>query len=112
MPADTPLAELEFPGGRSFQVVHADLLKETTDGVVNAADYTVWRNSLGQNVAAGTGADGSGNGMIDLADYNAWKMHFGEHSGSGTGAAIPEPSTLLLAVTGVLMICLWRHAAR
>jgi O-acetyl-ADP-ribose deacetylase (regulator of RNase III) len=38
MPADTPLAELEFPGGRSFQVVHADLLKETTDGIVNAAN--------------------------------------------------------------------------
>src|SRR5438445_11286092 len=33
-----PLAQLDFPGGRSFQVVLADLLKETTDGIVNAAN--------------------------------------------------------------------------
>src|SRR5437588_12480643 len=38
MPADKPLAQLDFPGGHSFQVVHADLLKETTDGIVNAAN--------------------------------------------------------------------------
>src|SRR5260221_11349599 len=33
-----PLAQLDFSGGQSFQVVLADLLKETTDGIVNAAN--------------------------------------------------------------------------
>ena len=33
-----PIAELNFPGGRLFQVVLADLLQEETDGIVNAAN--------------------------------------------------------------------------
>ena len=33
------------------------------NGVVDAADYIVWRNSLGQSIAAGTGADGNGDGL-------------------------------------------------
>ncbi len=38
MAADKALAQLDFPGERSFQVVLADLLKESTDGIVNAAN--------------------------------------------------------------------------
>ena len=49
------------------------------DGYVDRADYTVWRNSLGQTgFAAYSGADGNGNGLIDKADYSVWKAHFGE----------------------------------
>ena len=50
------------------------------DHVVNAADYTVWRNNLGSGTAlpnddtAGVGPD----------DYTRWKTHFGETSGSGS----------------------------
>jgi O-acetyl-ADP-ribose deacetylase len=32
------LAQLDFPGGRAFHVLLADLLKESTDGIVNAAN--------------------------------------------------------------------------
>ena len=47
--------------------------------VVDAADYTVWRDTLGQSsVTPYSGADGSGNGAIDAADYGVWKSHFGE----------------------------------
>ena len=53
------------------------------DDSVDAADYTVWRDSLGDNVAAGTGADGSGNGVIDQDDYNIWSNNYGATSGSG-----------------------------
>ncbi len=48
------------------------------NGVVDAADYTVWRNTLGQNVVNFTGADGNGNGVIDAADYGVWKANFGQ----------------------------------
>jgi len=44
------------------------------DHVVNAADYTVWRNTLGQ-VGAGLAADGNFNGMIDNDDYDVWKLN-------------------------------------
>src|SRR5438067_1722165 len=33
-----PVARLEFPGGKSFSVVHADLLREPVDAIVNAAN--------------------------------------------------------------------------
>jgi hypothetical protein len=68
------------------------------DGTVNAADYTVWRDTLGQNVDPGTGADGEPDGTIDVADYNFWKSKFGNVI-AGTGAtsvAVPEPTTTLI----------------
>jgi T5SS/PEP-CTERM-associated repeat protein len=47
------------------------------DGAVDAADYTVWRDSVGATVAGYFGADGNGNGQIDEADCDVWKAHFG-----------------------------------
>ena len=38
------------------------------DGTVDAADYTVWRDTLrAERDAAGSGADGDGNGIVDDA---------------------------------------------
>jgi hypothetical protein len=71
------------------------------DLVVNAADYTVWRNTVGTNVAQSSGADGNNNSTIDAGDYTFWKNHYGEVLG-GAGAidgdlsAVPEPSSALL----------------
>jgi hypothetical protein len=74
------------------------------DGHVDAADYTVWRDTLGQSVTAGTHADGDGDGMIGSADYDVWKAHFGRTAlGSGAGAAIPEPSGVVLLIAGIAM---------
>jgi hypothetical protein len=88
------------------------------NGVVDAADYTVWRNTLGAMVSVFSGADGNGNNQIDVGDYTVWKAHFGETAGgpgSGSGdsgelsragaspsqTAVPEPATLSLML-GVL----------
>jgi hypothetical protein len=80
------------------------------NGVVDAADYTVWRDTLGQSVAmAGDGADGSGpgdvpDGVIDQFDYEFWKDRFGDVVDEGAGAvgtsgiAVPEPAGALLLV--------------
>jgi hypothetical protein len=45
------------------------------NGNVDAADYTVWRDTLGSmtNLAA----DGNANGEIDPGDYDTWKENFG-----------------------------------
>ena len=69
------------------------------DGVVDAADYTVWRNSLGDFVAHFHAADGDGNGRIDEADYIVWKNAYDTTAGSGSIASgnVPEPATLPLA---------------
>lgn len=74
------------------------------NGVVDAADYVVWRNTLGQ-VGPALAADGNNNQAVDLADYGIWRSHFGQTAGSGAAlpsaeplsAAVPEPSALLLA---------------
>jgi hypothetical protein len=61
------------------------------NGEVDAADYVLWRKTLGTNVAAYSGADGDGDGVIDQDDYGVWRAHFGETlppPGAGSGSAI------------------------
>jgi predicted outer membrane repeat protein len=62
------------------------------DGSVDAADYTLWRDTLIANVTPYSGADGSGNGMVDTADYGVWKSHFGQLLPSH--AAVSEATTV------------------
>ncbi|QDU90295.1 hypothetical protein Pla175_36980 [Pirellulimonas nuda] len=75
------------------------------DGMVDAADYTVWRDNLGQPASAlGAGRDPL---VTDLnvvqADFASWKNAFGGPAVGSTG--VPEPSALALlalaAVAGV-----------
>lgn len=75
------------------------------DGQVDKADYVLWRNSIGQT-GSGLAADGDGNWTIDNGDFNTWRAHFGmavTSSGLGAGAAVPEPSALLLIISGGLL---------
>jgi hypothetical protein len=77
------------------------------DGVVNAADYTVWRDNLGSNITLPNEATTPG--VVNQADYDQWKARFGNAIGSGSLAAagVPEPSTLLLvASVGALVLAL------
>lgn len=58
------------------------------DGYVDAADYALWRNAMGQTgLVPYSGADGSGNGSVGPEDYTVWKRHFGESLPVGGGAA-------------------------
>jgi hypothetical protein len=75
------------------------------DHVVDAADYTVWRDTLGQTIPAGTGADGNDNGTVDAADYTFWLSHFGAAApAAGHGVAVPEPATCVLVFGGLPLI--------
>ncbi|MEM9187317.1 MAG: LamG-like jellyroll fold domain-containing protein, partial [Planctomycetota bacterium] len=48
------------------------------DNAVNAADYTVWLDAFGTNVASpGDGADGNGDGVVNAADYTVWRDGLG-----------------------------------
>jgi endo-1,4-beta-xylanase len=80
------------------------------DGVVDASDYTLWRSTLGST--ADLRADGNGDGIIDAGDYDSWSANFGTVFGSGGGAgsasAVPEPSTLALAILGCLGLIVGR----
>jgi hypothetical protein len=59
-----------------------------SNGLVDAADYVLWRNDS----ASHGGATG----------YDTWRANFGNSAGAGSGAAaVPEPSTV------ILVVCSW-----
>ena len=73
------------------------------DGVVDAADYTVWRDNFGLPV---TLPGDTTPGTVDDADFAAWRENYGATSGSrstvgavvGLAAAVPEPASWLAAL--------------
>ncbi|MEX0612181.1 MAG: choice-of-anchor Q domain-containing protein [Pirellulales bacterium] len=49
------------------------------NSVVDAADFVLWRKTLGTGgLPAYAGADGNGNGTVGPEDYGVWTAHFGE----------------------------------
>ena len=72
------------------------------DGAVDAADYVIWRKSNGQT-GWGLAADSDLNGRIDGADFDFWMSRFGLSSGSGSAATIPEATTIMLILIGLMV---------
>jgi len=82
------------------------------DGAVNAADYTVWRNHLGQTFDLLNEDPNDANpGVVDQDDYTFWKSRFGMTLGSGSlsNAAVPEPASLLMMLVGTVAVLLNRR---
>jgi fibronectin-binding autotransporter adhesin len=70
------------------------------NGIVDAADYVVWRKGLGTTYTPN--------------DYNVWRANFGATIGSGSGAGssanvpVPEPAVMVLLLMGALTILIRR----
>jgi uncharacterized protein YjbI with pentapeptide repeats len=68
------------------------------NGIVDAADYLIWRKNFGTQTS-----------------YDTWRTHFGQQPGSGSStvanAAIPEPSTLVMLVLAAACVCSRRRRA-
>ncbi len=91
------------------------------DGQVDAADYTVWRDTLSQTGSdlGDHPADANHNYVVDDADYALWKAHFGEPrsfgAGVGSGAAsvgpqhVPEPASLVSLAVATLTLAAFRR---
>jgi hypothetical protein len=81
------------------------------NGTVDAADYVVWRKTLGSTTDLA--ADGNNNQEIDDGDYTVWAQNFGNGGGGGTIlASIPEPSTWLLCLGTLLVSVAVRRSRR
>lgn len=83
--------DAEASSGPSFSLVIADQVRIDVrgeaaarngdfnrDGLVDAADYTVYRDTLGQVVSPLSGADADGSGLVDAADRSIWLATYGQ----------------------------------
>jgi hypothetical protein len=73
-------------------------------GVVDAADYVVWRGTL--DSTTDLAADGNLNHVVDSGDFGIWRANFGNAkiasgSGTATSAVIPEPGAIELLMIGL-----------
>ncbi len=74
------------------------------DGIVNAADYTVWRDNLGTDFGLLGNGDETGlsAGTVDEADYDLWVSSYGATgSSSASSQAVPEPGSVFIALAVV-----------
>ena len=103
------------------QAYDLSLLKGTTDyqlatvpvlegdyngnGVIDAADYTAWRDAVA--AGASTLLNDATPGTVDENDFAYWRAHFGETLGSGAGAngvfAVPEPTCVAMFLVGLMI---------
>ncbi len=83
------------------------------DGVVDAADYVVWRRGVGQDVFSYRTADGNGDRLIDAADYEVWRANFGTTAPTPSAEivlnAVPEPASSLLVAISLFLAALRRR---
>jgi hypothetical protein len=80
------------------------------NNIVDAADYVMWRNNVGQ--PAGTLPNDNTGVAIGQQQYNLWRSNFGNSapgsggSLAGAGGAVPEPSAcILVCFSAVLLLC-------
>jgi len=79
------------------------------DGIVNAADYTVWKNAYGSTTDVA--ADGNGDGRVNAADYTVWRNTLGAGIGSGSGfgaGTVPEPTCAVLLLAAGSLLTFYR----
>jgi autotransporter-associated beta strand protein len=83
-----------------------------TNGIVDAADFDVWRRNYGN--ATIPNRDSGIIGPVSAADFIVWRANFGHmvHSGSGLSAEItvPEPNPFLALLAATLLAGLARPA--
>jgi cyclophilin family peptidyl-prolyl cis-trans isomerase len=77
------------------------------DGVVDAADYVLWRSTQNSDVTPFSGADGNGDGRVDADDLQIWQANIGNLRGTTGGggsivSVVPEPSSALLLLSAGL----------
>ncbi|MEM9185130.1 MAG: hypothetical protein AAGB00_01385 [Planctomycetota bacterium] len=110
---------INLPGGASVGIVGTQIVLDgvtpgdlvgdyNSDGIVNAADYTIWRDTLGSDTDLRANGDDTGDsmGVIDAADYIAWRNNFGEMSGQGVGQVVlaPEPASATALVCLIVTV--------
>jgi hypothetical protein len=82
------------------------------DTVVDAADYVLWRKTVGSDYYLNNSGDESDDSaaVVDTADYNLWRSRFGQTPdgasalASSSNTTVPEPASLMLLILAVSLI--------
>lgn len=106
MPADIGLWSNNY--GKTFQTAETFAGDFNSDGVVNAADYTTFRDAMSHGALT---ADGDGDGQVTTADWKHWAERYGGTSVPSFGAT-PEPSAALLAAIALGVALRRRRSTR
>ncbi len=78
------------------------------NGVVDAADYTLWRDTLGQTTDS-LAADGDASGVIDAADLAFWQARINSLISLPVATTVPEANAAILLLL-TLAFLRWRQA--
>jgi hypothetical protein len=82
---------------------------------VNAADYIVWQSNIGQ--PSQTLPNDTTGVIVGSAQYNLWRSNFANTvpapaAGSSLGGvAVPEPSSIVLFVVGLIVAGFMKKSA-
>ncbi len=92
-------ADMRLRNGNASEVVG----DYNNDGVTDAADYTVWRDRLGEATSL---VNDRTIGSVDAVDYAWWRRAYGNVASINATIAVPEPkttATLLFAGLAVIL---------
>jgi hypothetical protein len=76
------------------------------NGVVDAADYAIWRKNLSTNFQLPNEVAGTTPGQVTAEDYDAWRARFSNTSGSGSAlqvGSVPEPNCAVLVFLSAIL---------
>jgi hypothetical protein len=84
------------------------------DGIVDASDYTIWRDTFGStdDLRANGNNLGTSFNVVDQDDYLVWQNNFGavySLGGAGSGVTVPEPASCCLALLGASVFLFGRR---
>jgi hypothetical protein len=103
-------AQLEFADGRiAFLQIHNGVVDVGVpgdyngNGVVDAADYVLYRRYHGQAFQLGNEVNGVTPRQVTIEDFTEWRARFGNtRAGDGSSATvIPEPAVMPLLILGI-----------
>lgn len=88
---DHPGGDIGSPGKVGATAVGGMLGDYNGNNVIDAADYTVWRDRM----SGGTLPNDASPGSVTTDDYHYWKSRFGAGAGAAapTTSAVPEPAS-------------------
>lgn len=84
-----------------------------SNGIVDAADYAVFRDKTGQLVALPNENPAAATpGLVDTEDYNFWRSRFGATSGGAASSSVPEPAAWCLSLMFLFLAAVRSHRRR